>query len=879
LDLITILWFILFITSIIIGIKFLSLYLKDKDKRKLMFSIGFFCNIITFITIFYGFHKTGFNNSQLYGLFGWGASPLVTALLFAVIERLFKLQEKINLIFKLFIILNTITFLFFLSGTAYTPIYTIYMSILSFSIIILSLSLIIKYKDLSSVLFLFSQIFFTISGITIGNLSNEELFISEYFPIFSFFVSFIFLYLIFVIPSNIDQDKSIKAYFSIKTQLKTTEDELKNIKERYISLFNSNFDMIYIYDSKGNFIDANNAALNYTGYTKDEIKNISFQTLLDKGQLLKANKMLREIKKTGTQKHPAEFRLKCKNGDLVDVEVVSTPIHHYGKIISYQGIARDITDRKKAEKILKISDEIVKSIPSGLFIYKFKSPDKLILEKGNHSAEKLTGIKASEWIGKEFNEIWPNAKKEGITDNYLNVMKTGKIYTTEDLHYKDEKIEGAFHINAFKLPSDRLAVAFDNITERKKAEEKTKEIQEYLQLQVERMPIGLIVWNKNFKVKTWNPAAEKIFGFSEKESLGKHPYDFIVPKVVQPVVDDIWNRLLKGDETANSVNENISKDGKTIICSWANTPLKKSDGTVIGVLSMVLDITERTKAEKDLKEAHESLQKMNQELEQKVKERTERITNLLNQKDIFINQLGHDLKNPLGPLLNLLPLLERKCTNKKEKEMFEILQRNVGYMKKLVVNTIELARLNSSNIKLNLEEINLYTLANDAIITNQYMFKENELDVELKIPKNIKINVDKLRIEELFHNLINNSIKYSPNGGKITIKASEENKMINVSIHDEGQGMTKEQLKFVFDEFYKADSSRHDFESSGLGMPIAQRIVEIHGGKIWAESQGLGKGSTFNFTLPNNNEVMDKEVIDEKSNIYDEIDKVINTKK
>jgi signal transduction histidine kinase len=102
-----------------------------------------------------------------------------------------------------------------------------------------------------------------------------------------------------------------------------------------------------------------------------------------------------------------------------------------------------------------------------------------------------------------------------------------------------------------------------------------------------------------------------------------------------------------------------------------------------------------------------------------------------------------------------------------------------------------------------------------------------------------------LRIEELFTNIINNAGKYTPSKGTITIDAVKENEMITVSITDTGIGMTEDQIEHMFDEFYKADPSRHDFDSSGLGMSICKRIVEKHDGKIWAESPGPGKGSTF----------------------------------
>ncbi|MBC7219071.1 MAG: PAS domain S-box protein [Hadesarchaea archaeon] len=141
--------------------------------------------------------------------------------------------------------------------------------------------------------------------------------------------------------------------------------------------------------------------------------------------------------------------------------------------------------------------------------------------------------------------------------------------------------------------------------ERRLAQEQIKRNQEYLQLIFDRMPIGMIVWDREFKVRTWNPAATKILGFTEEEALGKHPYDFMVPKEIRPRIDEVWNRLLKGDMTAYSVNENLTKDGRVIVCEWTNTPLKDAEGKVVGVLSMFQDVTERQRAEEALRASEE----------------------------------------------------------------------------------------------------------------------------------------------------------------------------------------------------------------------------------------------------------------------------------
>ena len=157
----------------------------------------------------------------------------------------------------------------------------------------------------------------------------------------------------------------------------------------------------------------------------------------------------------------------------------------------------------------------------------------------------------------------------------------------------------------YKDEFDQVAAAFNHMVEGlgentallHQAETKAKNAKAYLQLQIDRMPIGLMVWDTDFRVQSWNPAAERIFGFTAQEASGKHPYDLIVPKEAQPDVDDLWRRLLKGDETAHSINENTTKDGRAILCRWTNTPLKEADGPVTGVLSMVQDITEQARAE------------------------------------------------------------------------------------------------------------------------------------------------------------------------------------------------------------------------------------------------------------------------------------------
>ncbi len=186
----------------------------------------------------------------------------------------------------------------------------------------------------------------------------------------------------------------------------------------------------------------------------------------------------------------------------------------------------------------------------------------------------------------------------------LNAIDTERKKAEKALQDAHDKLEIRVQERTADLSKANIFLKRE-ISERKRAEEQTKQLQEYLQLQINRMPIGLIVWDTEFRVQSWNPAAERIFRFTEEEALGKHPYDLIVPKEVQSNVDVAWHRLLEGDTTAHSVNENITKDGRIIICEWTNTPLREADGTATGVLSMVQDITERKRAEEALRKNEE----------------------------------------------------------------------------------------------------------------------------------------------------------------------------------------------------------------------------------------------------------------------------------
>ena len=237
----------------------------------------------------------------------------------------------------------------------------------------------------------------------------------------------------------------------------------------------------------------------------------------------------------------------------------------------------------------------------------------------------------------------------------------------------------------------------------------------------------------------------------------------------------------------------------------------------------------------------------------KIEEYNKILEKLLDQKDEFIGQLGHDLKNPLQSIVGLLPLLLDKEQDPRMKKHLGVLNSDAQYMKELILKTLELAKLRSQNIEFDFTTLDLHELVKKTLDNQQRFFEEHHISVDNRIPDQVMVYADSLRIEEVIKNLLTNAVKYThETGGNITISAEDLNDKVIISIRDEGLGMTQEQLERIFDEFYRAHSTNVETSSVGLGLSISKRIIEQHGGRIWAESKGPGKGSVFRFELRKN---------------------------
>ena len=253
-----------------------------------------------------------------------------------------------------------------------------------------------------------------------------------------------------------------------------------------------------------------------------------------------------------------------------------------------------------------------------------------------------------------------------------------------------------------------------------------------------------------------------------------------------------------------------------------------------------------------LNETEKKLNELNRELEQRVIERTVEVNRLLLHKTKFIDNLSHDLGTPLTPLLALLPLIKEEVKDPKTKELVDTCIRNAEYIKRVVNNAKELAELSTTDLYLNKE--NLLEIIKNLEQKYDVIFKRFNINIENNINGDIFVKTEKARLLEVFDHLSSNAVNSMPNGGKLVFDAEPVEKktgaFIEITISDTGVGLSSDKVDHLFDEFFKADESRHKLDSTGLGLAICKRIIEKHGGKIWAKSYGAGKGTTIFFTIP-----------------------------
>jgi PAS domain S-box-containing protein len=342
-------------------------------------------------------------------------------------------------------------------------------------------------------------------------------------------------------------------------------------------------------------------------------------------------------------------------------------------------------------------------------------------------------------------------------------------------------------------------------------------------------------------ITSWNRAAEQMFGYTEDEVIGQ-PITIIIPRERLAEEAEIIARLKLGQSIEHFETERRAKDGHLVPISLTVSPIKAREGRVVGASKVARDISDRKRFE----EEREELRRLEQAALTQAR--------LANQaKDEFLAMLAHELRNPVGVIVNALGVLDRQEASRPQHDRARaLIGRQAHHLARLLDDLLDVARLGARVIDLERVVMDLRTAVEQAVEMERPRIdsKGQHLTASLA-PGPVTVAGDPVRLQQIFGNLLRNAWKYTPGGGSIRVALDSEGGQAVVTVTDNGPGIPPDKLEAIFDLFVQASPTLARTEGGlGIGLTLVRRLVALHGGDVRAENEASGSGARFTVRLP-----------------------------
>ena len=393
---------------------------------------------------------------------------------------------------------------------------------------------------------------------------------------------------------------------------------------------------------------------------------------------------------------------------------------------------------------------------------------------------------------------------------------------------------------------------FVDISERKRAEEQATKTLDRLETLVGTSPIAIAAIDTDHRVTLWNPAAERLFGWSAQEVVGK-----VSPVVSPDPGDDVAERRRRTlDDGATYADEEVvrlRRDGAPVDVSVSTAPLRDADGTVIGSLAMWVDITDR-------RHAQEEVLRLNQELEARVAERTAALTESNRQlelatraKSAFLATMSHELRTPLNSIIGFSSILREQMAgplNEEQAKQLDIVHQSARHLLALINGVLTLSKVEAGREELVMTEFDLDEAVAVEVERVRPLAARKGLALSLK-PSGIAapMRSDRTKLGQVLLNLLSNAIKFTESGS-VEVTVAVEGGVVRVAVRDTGRGIEPRDVDRIFEDFYQVPSSPGEQDGgTGLGLPLSRRLAQLLRGTIEVRSV-LGEGSEFTLAIP-----------------------------
>jgi PAS domain S-box-containing protein len=632
-----------------------------------------------------------------------------------------------------------------------------------------------------------------------------------------------------------DEQGHVKYYDGIIdniTERKRADEALRESEEKYRNLVErANDGIVIVQDGIVKYINARLAEMR--GVTVEEVIGTPFTDHIYPDELPEVVDRYKQRMAGEDVSTIYETTLRRRDGSKIHAELNAGMVTYQGKPADLV-IIRDITERKRAEEALRESEEKFRGIFENVLDVYYEtaidgtilevSPSIEILSEGQYHRDDL--------IGKSMNDFYSDPGKR---QTLLEALQERGNVTDYEIKLKNRdglvipcSISSKIRFDAQGRPEKILGTIRD-ITERKRAEEALKKSEEYFRALTENSSDIIIILDKKGTITYTSPSIERFSGYKPEELIGKSGFDFIKPIDLPKAIYDFGKSILTKDTVIPNAFRVRHKDGSERILDGLGKNLLDNP-VVAGFVMNTRDVTERKRAEEEVRRKAKELQEKNEELTR------------------FTYAVAHDLRGPLVTIQTFQGHLERDIRSRDAARV----GKDLGYIRnaadkmgRLLDDIRRLSRV--GRITNPSEEAPLQAIVKEALDLVAGRITGRGVKVQVT-EEPVVLTGDRTRLVEVFLNLVDNAAKFMGDepAPRVEIGVEQAGEELVLHVRDNGIGIDPQLQPMLFSLFHKLDP---ETEGEGIGLALVRRIVELHGGRIWVESEGPGKGATFRFTL------------------------------